>query len=219
MNAIIDVILDGETYRGLQIPDEVTASTGDPVADFSCVLQALVAGGMKVSMPLDHGEATTRRQKTEGDESPPLHASALADRVECWLSQAITRAKITPSPESDGFFATLPPFRRFLASGLSESAALDGLRVIVCEWAWAEIAAGRELPTWETRIPEVTEAMKGLVRLSNLRRELHTRAAQWGGKRQNLPAGAVERCLVDIDAVVTRYAMQIQGVPPPACQS
>ncbi len=263
MNPIIDVILEGGTYRGLQIPDEVTASTGDPAADFRCVLQALMAGGMQVAMPAaveDFGEpwshssgglysregplcvvgvpgALAQRivacvnacagkhlgpaQAPDNDDSvecfdavkrDPLPASdAVTDRVNAWLSHAMTRAKITPSPESDGYFATLPPFRRFLASALSESVALDALRRGVKEWAWAEIAAGRELPTWETRTPEITADMKSLVRLSNLRAALHCRAEQWGALRTNLPAGALERCLVEIDQVVTRHAMQIHG--------
>lgn len=45
---------------------------------------------------------------------------------------------------------------------------------------------------------------------------VRTRAKEWGGERQLLPAGAVERCLVEIDAVVTRHAMQMNGSPPPA---
>ena len=61
--------------------------------------------------------------------------------------------------------------------------------------------------------------MKSLVRLTNLRHELRTRAAAWGGERHNLPAGAVERCLADIDATVTRHAMQMNGVTPPAAEN
>jgi hypothetical protein len=144
------------------------------------------------------------------------HTDALTDRVEAWLSIALTKAKVRPVPDTDLYTATLPPFRKFCGSGIMEGIALGELRVKLHEWAKGELIAGRELPTWESAIPEITPAMKCLVRLSNLRHELKTRAAEWGGERRNLPAGAVERCLVEMDAVVTRHAMQMNGSPPPA---
>ena len=140
---------------------------------------------------------------------------ALADRVEAWLSIALTKAKVRPVPETDLFAATLPPFRKFFGFGIMEGTALGELRVKLHEWAKGELLAGRDLPTWESKIPEVSPEARRLVRVSNLQHELKTRAAQWGGERQNLPAGAVERCLADIDALVTRHAMQINASPPP----
>ncbi len=139
---------------------------------------------------------------------------ALTDRVEAWLSIAVTKAKVRPVPETDLYTATLPPFRKFFGSGSMEGIALGELRVKLHEWAKGELLAGRDLPTWESKIPEVSPEAKRLVRLTNLKHELRTRAAQWGGERQLLPAGAVERCLADIDAVVTRHAMQMNGSPP-----
>lgn len=144
-----------------------------------------------------------------------MHTDALADRVEAWLSIALTKAKVRPLPDTDLFTATLPPFRKFYGTDTSEGEALSLLRLRLSDWARAELISGRELPTWESKVPEITPAMKCLVRMTNLRHELHTRAAEWGGERRNLPAGAVERCLADIDALVTRHAMQINGSPPP----
>jgi hypothetical protein len=169
-------------------------------------------------MSASHGVATTRRQTTPatGDDSSPLQTDALTDRVNDWVSFALTKAKIRPVPDTDKVTATLPPFRKFCGLSETEAAALDDLRDKLIEFARLELTQGRDLPTWESPTPEITPAMKCLVRMSNLRRELKTRAAEWGGERQHLPAGAVERCLADIDALVTRYAMQIQGVTPPA---
>jgi hypothetical protein len=167
---------------------------------------------------LSHGAATIRRQSKngDGDESSPLPASdALTDRVNAWLSIAITKAVVKPIEGTDTFVATLPPFRKFSCADAAESAALAGLRSMLGLWAKNELNAGRDLPTWESKIPEVSPEAKRLVRLTNLKHELKTRAAAWGGERQLLPAGAVERCLADIDALVTRHAMQINGAPPP----
>lgn len=141
---------------------------------------------------------------------------ALTDRVNAWLSLAMTKAKVVPTANSDHFSATLPPFRKFVGVAETESAALANLRDHLAEFARGELCAGRELHVWESSVPEITPEAKSLVRLSNLRHALKTRAKAWGGERQNLPVGAVERCLADIDAVVTRHAMQIQGVTPPA---
>lgn len=143
---------------------------------------------------------------------------ALTDRVNAWVSLALTKAKVKPVEGTDKFTATLPPFRKFCGLSETESAALDDLRDKLIEHARAELCAGRELHTWESSVPEITPEMKRLVRLvrlTNLKHELKTRAAQWGGERQLLPAHAVERCLADIDALVSRHAMQIQGVTPP----
>lgn len=146
-------------------------------------------------------------------EAAAQHTDALTDRVNAWLGVAMTRAKVRPVTDTDLFTATLPPFRKVFGSGLNEGLTLADLREKLHEWAKGELIAGRELLTWESKIPEVSPEAKRLVRLSNLKHELRTRGKQWGGERQLLPAGAVERCLADIDAVVTRHAMQIQGVP------
>jgi hypothetical protein len=140
---------------------------------------------------------------------------ALADRVHAWVGHALTRAKVRPVAETDQWTAVLPPFRKLCGHGGIESTALEDLREKLIEFARAELVNGRSLPTWESKTPEITPTMKSLVRLSNLRHALRTRAAEWGGERQLLPAGAVERCLVEIDQLVTRHAMQINGVPPP----
>lgn len=143
------------------------------------------------------------------------HTDALADRVQTWLGVAMTKAKVRPVPDTDLHCATLPPFRRFACNADTESGALMGLRLELEEWAKGELVMGSSLPTWESPILEVSPDAKHLVRITHLRFLLITRAAAWGGVRQNLPAGAVERCLADIDALVTRHAMQINGSPPP----
>jgi len=140
---------------------------------------------------------------------------ALTDRAEAWLGVAMTRAKVRPVPDTDLFTATLPPFRKVFGSGLNEGLTLADLREKLHQWAKGELIAGRELPTWESKIPDVSPEAKRLVRMTNLKHELRTRGKEWGGERQLLPAGAVERCLADIDAVVTRHAMQMNGSPPP----
>lgn len=147
-----------------------------------------------------------------------LHTDALADRANAWASQALTHAKVRPVDGADSFTATLPPFRRFCGIGTAESLALEALRAELLEYARFELISGRSLPTWDSPIPEVTPEARSLVRVSHLRHLLRTRAAEWGGERQNLPAGAVERCLADIDALVTRHAMQINGSPPAEIQ-
>lgn len=144
------------------------------------------------------------------------HTDALTDRANAWVSQALTHAKVKPVDGADSFTATLPPFRRFCGMGAAESLALDALRSELLQFASFELVAGRSLPTWESKIPEVSPEAKRLVRMTNLKHELRTRGKAWGGERQLLPAGAVERCLADIDAVVTRHAMQMNGSPPPA---
>lgn len=144
-----------------------------------------------------------------------MNSDALTDRVNAWVSLALTKAKVKPVAETDKFIATLLPFRKLCGLSETESAALDDLRDKLIEHARRELCAGREFYTWESQIPEITPEVKRLVRLSNLRHELKVRAAQWGGERQLLPAGAVERCLADIDQLVARHAMQIQGVTPP----
>ena len=139
---------------------------------------------------------------------------ALTDRVNAWIASAKTRVIIKPVPDTDTFLATLPPFRKLACVDSSESTVLAEMHIRLENWTRSELLAGRELPTWEGKIPDVSPEAKRLVRLSNLKHELRTRAKQWGGERQLLPAGAVERCLADMDAVVTRHAMQIQGVSP-----
>lgn len=150
------------------------------------------------------------RESTDG----VVKTDALTERVNAWLSLALVKAKVVKLADSDHYSATLPPFRKFLGVSETESAALSNLRDHLEEFALRELVAGRDLPTWESKIPDVPEAARRLVRVSNLQHELKTRAKDWGGERQLLPAGAVERCLADIDAVVTRHAMQIQGAPP-----
>ena len=151
----------------------------------------------------------------EGSADTPVRSDALTDRINAWVSLALTKAKVRPVPDASMFTATLPPFRKFCGLSETEATALDDLRDKLIEFARFELCHGRELPTWETKIPEVSSEARRLVRLSNLSLLLKQRAAQWGGERQLLPAGAVERCLADIDALVTRHAMQIQGVTPP----
>lgn len=199
-------------YRGIEMADGRAFTTADPVADFSHVLQALVADGMTVAM---HPEDLGLVERTAG---APARSDALTDRVNAWLSIAMTRVVIKPLEGTDTFTATLPPFRKFAVVERSESQALAEMRLRLEQWARSELLAGRDLPTWESQIPEITPAMKCLVRMTNLRHELKCRAAEWGGERMNLPAGAVERCLVEIDQLVTRHAMQINGVPPPPPQ-
>ena len=141
---------------------------------------------------------------------------ALTDRVNAWVGIALTKAKVQILKDTDLFTATLPPFRRFAVIGDNEALCLDKLRAELVDFTRDKLIHGAELPTWEGKIPDVSPEARRLVRLSNLKHELRTRAKQWGSERQLLPAGAVERCLADIDAVVTRHAMQIQGAPPPA---
>lgn len=151
-----------------------------------------------------------------GDLTPAT--DALADRVQAWLGIAMTKAKVRPVPDTDQYTATLPPFRKLVGLSFGESGALVDLRAKLEEWAKGELVAGRSLPTWDSPIPEVTPEARTLVRISHLRHLLRTRAKDWGGERQNLPAGAVERCLADIDGLVTRHAMQINGCPPAEMQ-
>lgn len=143
---------------------------------------------------------------------------AFTDRVNNWVSLALTKAKVKPVAETDKVIATVPPFRKLCGLSETEAGALDDLRDKLIEHARSELCAGRELHTWESNAPEVTPEVRRLVRVSNLVTLLKQRASQWGGQRQLLPAHAVERCLADIDATVARHAMQIQGVmlPPPA---
>ncbi len=145
-------------------------------------------------------------------ETPHI-TDALTDRIAAWLGIAMTRAKVSLLTDTDLYVAVLPPFRKFSGTAITESVALSHLRTTLENWASGELIAGRELPTWESQIPEVSPAAWAMVRVSSLKRQLHTRAALWGAVRQNLPAGAVERCLNEMDAVVTRHAMQ--GVSPP----
>lgn len=140
---------------------------------------------------------------------------ALTERANEWVGIALTHAKVRPVDGADAFFtAALPPLRRFCAIGGSEGLALERLRESLLEHARFELLAGRELHTWEGQIPEPHPDAVRLVRLSHLRHLLRVRAKEWGGERTNLPAGAVERCLVEIDAVVTRHAMKINASPP-----
>lgn len=195
----LEIITDGERdYRGIEMPDGSTFSTGDPVADFSHALAHLVQKGMRVTTPA--GDIAT------------APTDALTDRVNAWVGLALTKAKVKPVPDTDTFIATLPPFRRFVATAFAESAALIELRRILEEFAKGELIAGRALHTWESAVPEIPPEVRRLVRLSNLTVLLKQRAAGWGGERQLLPAHAVDRCLADIDTLVTRHAMQIQGV-------
>jgi len=140
---------------------------------------------------------------------------ALTDRVNAWVSLALTKAQVKPVAETDKVIATVPPFRKFCGLSETEAAALDDLRDKLIEHARSELCGGRELHSWETTVPEVSPEARRLVRMSNLQTLLKERAAQWGGQRQLLPAHALERCLADIDALVTRHAMQMQGVTPP----
>jgi hypothetical protein len=142
-------------------------------------------------------------------------SDALTDRVNAWVSLALTKAKVKPVAETDKMIATLSPFRKLCGLSETESGALDDLRDKLIEHARTELCAGRELHTWDSQVPEVSAEARRLVRVSNLTVLLKQRAAQWGGERQLLPAHAVERCLADIDATVTRHAMQMQGVRPP----
>jgi len=156
-----------------------------------------------------------RFEQRQQERLSTIHSDALTDRVNAWVSLALTKAQVKPVAETDKVIATVPPFRKFCGLSETEAAALDDLRDKLIEHARSELCAGRELHSWETTVPEVTPEARRLVRMSNLQTLLKERAAQWGGQRQLLPAHAVERCLADIDALVTRHAMQMQGVTPP----
>ncbi|MBV5324646.1 MAG: hypothetical protein J0626_04915, partial [Rhodospirillaceae bacterium] len=96
-------------------------------------------------------------------EAAAQHTDALTDRVQAWLGVAMTRAKVRPIPDTDLFTATLPPFRKFYGTDTSEGEALTLLRTRLNDWAKGELLAGRELPTWESKIPEVSPEAKRLV--------------------------------------------------------
>jgi len=139
---------------------------------------------------------------------------ALADIVTAWTGQAMTRAKVRGLENSDYYAATLPPFRRFAALGQSESLALDALRVQVTEWAKLELVEGRKLPAWSSPPVEITPEAKALVRINNVRLALKKRGAAWGAERHHLPAGLVESVIMEVDALVTRRAIQVRGTRP-----
>lgn len=174
---------------------------------------------MFTELPPHENEARFAKRQQERLDALK-QTDALSDRVNAWVSLALTKAKVKPVAETDKVIATVPPFRKLCGLSETEGAALDDLRDKLIEYARSELCAGRELHSWETNVPVITPEVRRLVRVSNLTVLLKQRAAQWGGERQLLPAHAVERCLADIDALVTRHAMQMQGVmPPPPNQS
>ncbi len=142
-------------------------------------------------------------------------SDALADRVQEWLGIAMTKVTIIQVQDTDFFAARLPPFRKFCGMGKSESMALDQLRSSLEEFATGSLLKGESLPTWESKLVEVSKEIWPVLRVAALKRLLKTRAAQWGTERQLLPAGIIERIAVEVDAVITRHAMQMQGVSPP----
>lgn len=138
---------------------------------------------------------------------------ALKDRVAAWAAQALTRAKVVPSSDADGFVGTVPPWRRFLAARATESEVLATLCQDLEAWGMNEILAGRGLPESPRPLPTFSPEIRGLIKLSRLPGLLRARGACWGVERDKLPAGLVAAVLADLDAVVTRHAAQM---PPPA---
>lgn len=78
---------------------------------------------------------------------------ALTDRVNTWVSLALTKAKVKPVAETDKVIATVPPFRKLCGLSETEAGALDDLRDKLIEHARSELCAGRELHTWESNVP------------------------------------------------------------------
>lgn len=140
--------------------------------------------------------------------------------LEAWVSGTLAnRAVIAPLPDTDQFTGKVKGIPSIAALGLTEGEVMDALRDQLVTYGETKLAQGHALPIWDTTAPEVSADAWSLVRVSTLRKLLKQRAAMWGAERQQLPVHCVERCLVELDAVVTRHAMQMQGVSPPPAKS
>lgn len=141
--------------------------------------------------------------------------SALRDRLAAWVSGTLAnRATIAPITETDHFSGKVRGIPSIAAIGLTEGEVMDALHIQLMTYGETKLAQGHELPVWDTAAPEVSAAAWALIRVSTLRKLLKERASMWGAERQQLPVHCIERVLVDIDAVVTRHAMQMQGITP-----
>lgn len=140
----------------------------------------------------------------------------LRTQINAWVSATLAnRAVIKSVADTTGFIGTIKSLPSILASGESEAAVLGILDTLVTAYAEKCIAAGKALPVWEAPAPEVSADAWSLVRVATLRKLLKQRAGEWGAVRQQLPTHAIERCLAEIDIVVTRHAVQMQGAPHP----
>lgn len=145
--------------------------------------------------------------------TPP---SELRDRIRAWVSSVLAnRAVIEPLDGTEVFTGRVKGLPSIGTTGRTKMEADANLHSQLEEYAERMIAAGKPLPTWEADAPTPGPEITAIVRLSVLRRTLKERAGAWGAARLCLPRGAEERCLVDLDAVVTRHAMQMQGTVPP----
>ena len=140
----------------------------------------------------------------------------LRTSLNTWVCSTLAnRADIKPVADTTGFVGTIKGLPSILASGESEAAVLGSLDALITAYAEKTIASGKALPIWEVPAPEVSADAWSLVRVTTLRKLLKKRAGEWGALRQQLPTHAVERCLAEIDIVVTRHAVQMQGATPP----
>lgn len=133
-------------------------------------------------------------------------------RIHSWVSDVLAnRSVVQAIAETTQFVGRIRGLPSIAVTAESEAQATERLYGALVAHAERLLAAGHELPTWERPTPEVSPAMIALVRMSTLRRLLRERAGHWGAPRANLPAGACERLLADLDQLVTRHAMDMRG--------
>lgn len=135
--------------------------------------------------------------------------SALRARIRQWVATAMTRAVCTPIADSDHCTARVPGIRSVIGTGVSESAALAALVTHLHTWAEALLAAGHALPGWRIHQPTVPTEVRGLIRLTRLKRVLRERGRSWGKDYQALPKGAVDAFLRDLDALLARHSASL----------
>lgn len=139
----------------------------------------------------------------------------LRGRISDWVSSTLAnRGVIEQLAETTTWTGRVKGLPSIGIVGESQGEANEKLRTALEGYAERQIGAGKSLPTWQPDSAEPSPDAIALVRIAILRRQLKERGAQWGAARQCLPPGVVERCLVEIDAVVSRHAMQMEGVEP-----
>jgi hypothetical protein len=146
----------------------------------------------------------------ELEQATPPVTSALRDRIDQWIDAAMDRMITAPIAESDLVVARIKGIRGVAATA-SPAKAVVQLRFTLMQWALEMIQIGGSLPTWDKAPAIVSQEVRSVVRISNLRKELLARNKQWGAERKCIAPGVIEGCLAEIDAVISRHAAQMRS--------
>jgi hypothetical protein len=130
-------------------------------------------------------------------------AGVLMRRLQCGSIEDVHYAKIKPT-----CIAGVPKLAAM--SEVSQADAECALHQKVYAWAYDQLVSGHALPVLESQTIEPCHAVLGLLRINRVKDLLKLKAKQFGLQIKAVPADTIARVTLEVDAVLTRHAMQIR---------